>query len=1213
LKRRSAVVRLVAALGLVISLMAGLATTTSAQITTPVTFPGFLTYGANECYFASVIGGEDFGLGPANSSVTVQNLTEFDGYIFLYVGNGDGWDEATYAYLSAGASKTFHALDLGIEGNWPVVAVGYHDLDFTSPMTLGCVTKQAVAGDDLPYTSSADTSVSGYNAVTGLEVGVFDELYLPIVQTNCGPGGCWNSILRVANVGFDANAAVTVRFFPADDGSGSLAEGFQVQTLLNIGALWSIDLATLVPEGWVGSAHILTDDAVVATVDRYKAGTDMWITNAASNASAEFAFQDPVAQGYPYVLFAADVRLDYNGWNTGINVANTVDTDNTVNIQYFGSSGNAPQGQSRRLAAHGMTYFYNPSDPSEDDCDQPADQVPTCDFVGGALILSDWPVAAAIDGVKYFGNDANVGQAFSYAASGNVFQAQAFPLVQKGSPSTGMGATSGINFLNPNALATFVLVDWLNPSGFGADNFGDTIVWVPGYSTGFVYTMFQENLPNGFYGSALVLSELPIVTTSANVDYQVQGDGTVVWNGYNPCGLFRQLGDCPWVPPIPTATKIIDTNVEGALVCVYAVGDAGQDGKPELPTECNLLQIFEKDGEEPGQGDPNTYFADLSPGGDDVNDGNVASVTWNPDTNELTANVWIEGAGTPGVSYNAAIFNHVELEDPDNDLFDTIASGQNAICPPGGVLDTDFTGDNVNFVGTGVADEDGDVTFPTLEATLSIEAAEDLGDPENAVVVVYDDDGNIIGCGQLEAGTVRPETPEEAAVRLGAEAVGVTDAEGNVSFDLPLGDYVAIICATGYECATEEFTLDEEGEVEINEVNLTPIAGEEETGVLAKVMIFPEIIVPQPEGPPITIDVGAGINDGSISLNSEVIFCEGIITDTADCDSVFDDAVVAFGGLDDNLDPDLPLDLTDLDPNLAGAFVFAADVATGDYTICTSVSITGDFDGDPLTPDTTIGYDDLCETESDFQFHAALDGSTIEPVTGQITVLADTATVVVNVFASYDVLVTDNTAAALPIPGAEVCLFDAANVELACEETGADGIARFFGVDDGTYTTSASALGYEDESDTYVYTLAGDLASDGGIDGPGTVEQHHALALNPNELVLDVYVTLGTLPYEGAIVNLYLTSVPPAPADVPGTFPTGVCYGVFVASDTTSALGEAEFLVISGQSYCVQVTEAATGETVEVYWVVAPFVAAAGMLNDFPPAADIPVVFTLAP
>ena len=46
-------------------------------------------------------------------------------------------------------------------------------------------------------------------------MGYFDQLYLPIVQTNVGPGGAGTRVLRIANVGLDANAAVTVRFFPS--------------------------------------------------------------------------------------------------------------------------------------------------------------------------------------------------------------------------------------------------------------------------------------------------------------------------------------------------------------------------------------------------------------------------------------------------------------------------------------------------------------------------------------------------------------------------------------------------------------------------------------------------------------------------------------------------------------------------------------------------------------------------------------------------------------------------------------------------------------------------------------------------------------------------------------------------------------------------------------------------------------------------------------
>ena len=148
------------------------------------------------------------------------------GVVYILVGTGDGFDEGEFARLNPGASKTFSADDLGVPAGTtaPVVVAGYDDPSSQSGVftpedgiTIGCVAKQAVAGDNLPYTTAADTSVSGYNATSGREVGFFDELYLPIVQTNCGPGGCWNTILRVANVGPFDNAAVTVRFFAADN------------------------------------------------------------------------------------------------------------------------------------------------------------------------------------------------------------------------------------------------------------------------------------------------------------------------------------------------------------------------------------------------------------------------------------------------------------------------------------------------------------------------------------------------------------------------------------------------------------------------------------------------------------------------------------------------------------------------------------------------------------------------------------------------------------------------------------------------------------------------------------------------------------------------------------------------------------------------------------------------------------------------------------
>lgn len=590
MKKPSRFLRVVATIGMLLGLMVVAAPVATAQA--PASpginpgasklFPGSGIAGAQEVYFPWVGNADSFGLGEADSAITLQNLTGASGYVYIYYGTGSGWTFATSAFLDTGASKTFTADLLGVPSpGAPVIAGLYRTASLATsgqvceweigqdingdgdlndcfdypatetryiPLFLGGTVKSAVGGANLPYTSATDTSVSGYNGLSGMEVGEFDELFLPIVQYTCdGPGGCWDTRITVSNFRTDLNAGVEARFFPGSDGEGSLQTGFQLQTLLGPGGTWQIDLSDWVDADWVGSVHIYTDDYVGAIADRYKTGTGMWLTNLASNKSAELDLQPDLSGLFGsanYALFAPAVYLDYNGWNTGVSVANLVNFDNEINIQYYVNAGNAPVGLTQRLAPHGMTFFYNPSDPPEDG----TGQNPQMDRLAAMLILSDEPVAAAVDAVKYFGNDGNVGQAMSYSASGNIWGSQAMPLVQKGSPSTGMGATSGIHLFNPLPLQNVIRVDWLNQSGFNAANFASTTVIVPAEALGFAYTMNHHNIPNGYYGAAYAESTLlglngllPFGMTSANVDYQVQGDGSVIWNGYNPCGLFRQV------------------------------------------------------------------------------------------------------------------------------------------------------------------------------------------------------------------------------------------------------------------------------------------------------------------------------------------------------------------------------------------------------------------------------------------------------------------------------------------------------------------------------------------------------------------------------------------------------------------------------------------------------------------------------------------------
>ena len=464
--RRARSIRVLVAVGLLASLLAGSIAPIAAQLNAPgdpamdslfATAPQAFLEGDNAIYYPWVANDDNFGLGAADTNISVQNLEDRDGQIWIYRGDGsNGWTLATTAALSAYASKTFTASALGIaSGEGAPVAVLAFQVqpgtvttalietivvlskpegvtgDFTqvlvcvvnvhatenfgapapfkaavtftydgttyaqgsmvewtnqahlqaildevntgsdgalinpfgglnadgdcldrtgtagttgqifNSLIIGGVAKTAVQGETLPFTTGADTAVSGYNSINGSEVSRFNEWYLPIVQTNCGPGGCWDSMIRVANL-TNFNSAVTIRFFPSDDGSGSLQTGFQVERLVNGGDTWNYNLGDLVPDGWVGSAHIYSDGTIFPMVDRYKVGYSVWITNTGSAANFENTAQVPGAGGR-YALFAPHVLMDYFGWNTGINVANLVNQDNNISIQYFNMLGNATQ------------------------------------------------------------------------------------------------------------------------------------------------------------------------------------------------------------------------------------------------------------------------------------------------------------------------------------------------------------------------------------------------------------------------------------------------------------------------------------------------------------------------------------------------------------------------------------------------------------------------------------------------------------------------------------------------------------------------------------------------------------------------------------------------------------------------------------------------------------------------------------------------------
>ncbi len=76
------------------------------------------------------------------------------------------------------------------------------------------------------------------------------------------------------------------------------------------------------------------------------------------------------------------------------------------------------------------------------------------------------------------------------------------------------------------------------------------------------------------------------MATTANVDYQVSGDGTAIWNLSNPCGFFRQAGECVYESPL----EPLEAN---ATLTKEVVVDNPFDGSDELEPLAGVLVSYE--------------------------------------------------------------------------------------------------------------------------------------------------------------------------------------------------------------------------------------------------------------------------------------------------------------------------------------------------------------------------------------------------------------------------------------------------------------------------------------------------------------------------------------------------------------------------------------------------------------------------------------------
>jgi hypothetical protein len=512
-------------------------------------------------HFPWVPNGAELGeTGPWYATVTMQNLEGESIDMVLLQGGPDGRVLLELNNVAPNASLTLSTETLGINSpGAPLTVSGYFEdtviidedeeeiLVHGEPARISALTKHVAAQpSSAGKTSSAHITVDGYSSMRSEHVQPGQHT-LPIVQTNSG----WNTVVRVANFSDSASPApVTVTLYDSF-GSGAIgASAGEFTEYISGGEVASFDASQMagLDEDWVGTAFITANVPVGAVAERVKEETDMLLMNTSRPITDQTGHQKQ---------YAPLVFKEYNHWNTGISVANTSNQINTVTIQYYGPTSNVPTVDTLNIAPRSMEYVYTPGTDSAGFANS------THIFVGAAVISGTQPFHAAVDQVKYFGNDPDVGQAMSYIVeddpamdvgedngvfvSGDLL---AVPLFQRGNPASGLGDTSGIQLFNASADHSVTANVWFfDQTGtlVAPTTQAPSPVTLSAHQTHTIYAHDLHEMPAGFQGSAIieVSGNGKLVGVTNNVNYDVQNDGSAAFN------LVRVPGESEPQPGVP--------------------------------------------------------------------------------------------------------------------------------------------------------------------------------------------------------------------------------------------------------------------------------------------------------------------------------------------------------------------------------------------------------------------------------------------------------------------------------------------------------------------------------------------------------------------------------------------------------------------------------------------------------------------------------------
>jgi hypothetical protein len=474
-------------------------------------------------YFPWVPNNETIGgQGPFYGAISVSNLSDNSCAVRINVGEIASWTERGQITLLGGESRHMRASTFNLptpgaamrlDAQCPIVAsVKYHAPNVAElPWSDG---SQVVTG----YTGLSETDLAAAHATPA------SAWFLPIVQTNTG----WNTFIRVTNLSRLAGADVRIELYSSGNPHGAAGAILVQKRTLAIGETWTVDVQqSLGFTGWVGFARITSSGDIGVIAARGKASATMALTNVAIAA-------DGAAPAGSYRTVAPLLFTAYNGWNTGINLANVSEVDASVTVQYYAAGGGMLRENTLVIPARGMQYIYTPGNVQEEG------------FVGGAIILSDRPVVGAIDEVKY-----ETVEGLSYMASGIAQHDASLPAVFKGDPANGRHDNSGINIhnLDPDAEQT-VLVRLVKRD---RQQVIDLLpvplsVTLPPGGNNFVYVPFVADIPPGTVAAAILTSQNPngFVAISNDINYAVGGDGSLAYAASGNGGIYYVPG-----PPAP--------------------------------------------------------------------------------------------------------------------------------------------------------------------------------------------------------------------------------------------------------------------------------------------------------------------------------------------------------------------------------------------------------------------------------------------------------------------------------------------------------------------------------------------------------------------------------------------------------------------------------------------------------------------------------------